>query len=60
MHHVHGTAANVANVMQVAELAHGEEDAVYADAGYTGGRGHLVCWSSRMQMCGQVECHQEQ
>lgn len=33
--HVHGTAANVADVTQVAELLHGEEDAVYTDAGYT-------------------------
>ncbi|KPY87788.1 Transposase [Pseudomonas syringae pv. tomato] len=36
VHHVHGTAANVADVTQVAELLHGEESAVYADAGYTG------------------------
>lgn len=36
VHHVHGTAANVADVTQVAELLHGEENAVYADAGYTG------------------------
>ncbi len=36
VHHVHGTAANVADVIQVAELSHGEEDAVYADAGYSG------------------------
>jgi transposase, IS5 family len=35
-HHVHGTAANVADVTQVAELLHGEENAIYADAGYTG------------------------
>jgi len=38
LHYVHGTAANVANVAditQVAELLHGEENAVYADAGYT-------------------------
>ena len=35
-HHVHGTAANVADVTQVAELLHGEENAVYADASYTG------------------------
>ncbi|MCK3836576.1 MULTISPECIES: transposase, partial [unclassified Pseudomonas] len=33
VHHVHGT---VADVTQVAELLHGEENAVYADAGYTG------------------------
>ena len=37
MHHVHCAAANVADVTQVAELLHGEESAVYADAGYTGG-----------------------
>lgn len=36
VHHVHGTAANVADVTQVAELLHGEENAVYANAGYTG------------------------
>jgi IS5 family transposase len=36
VHHVYGTAANVADVTQVAELLHGEENAVYADAGYTG------------------------
>lgn len=36
VHHLHGTAANVADVTQVAELLHGEENAVYADAGYTG------------------------
>ena len=36
VHHVHGTAANVADVTQVAELLHDEENAVYAEAGYTG------------------------
>ncbi|MNP66780.1 hypothetical protein D3C76_1625270 [compost metagenome] len=36
VHHVHGTAANVADVTQVAELLHGDENAVYAGAGYTG------------------------
>lgn len=36
VHHVHGTTANVADVTQVAELLHGEENAVYAHAGYTG------------------------
>ena len=50
VHHVHGTAANVANVTQVAELLHGEENAVYADVGYTGGEkreehaGRAVIW----------------
>lgn len=35
VHHVHGPPANVADITQVAELLHGEENAVYADAGYT-------------------------
>jgi IS5 family transposase len=33
VHHVHGTAANVADVTQVAELLHEDENAVYTDAG---------------------------
>jgi len=44
VHHVHGTAANVADVTQVAELLHGEENAVYADAGYTGVENREVIW----------------
>jgi IS5 family transposase len=36
VHHVHGTAANVADVTEVAQLLHGEENVVCADAGYTG------------------------
>lgn len=36
VHLVHGTAANVADMPQVAELLHGDENAVYVDAGYTG------------------------
>ncbi len=36
VHHVHGTAANVADVMEVAHLRHGDENFVCADAGYTG------------------------
>jgi len=36
VHHVHGTAANVADVTEVAQLLHGEENVVRADAGYTG------------------------
>lgn len=36
VHHVHGTTANVADVIQVDELLHGDENTVYADAGYTG------------------------
>lgn len=35
VYHVHCTAAKVANVTQVAELLHGDENAVYAEAGYT-------------------------
>jgi IS5 family transposase len=36
VHHVVGTAANVADVTQVDKLLHGEENMVGADAGYTG------------------------
>lgn len=36
VHHVHGTAAKVADVTQVTELLHGEENRVHSDAGYTG------------------------
>ncbi|QJQ11444.1 IS5 family transposase [Pseudomonas putida] len=36
VHHVHGTAANVADVTKVAQLLHGDENIVCADAGYTG------------------------
>lgn len=36
VHHVHGTAANVADVTEVAYLLHGDENVVCADAGYTG------------------------
>ena len=35
MHDVHGTAADVAGVTEVAQLLHGEENVVCADAGYT-------------------------
>lgn len=35
MHHVHGTAANVADVTGVAHLLHGAENFVCADASYT-------------------------
>ena len=34
LHHVHGTAANDADVTQVTEMVHGEETRVYADASY--------------------------
>ena len=36
VHHVHVTAANVADVTQVDKLLHGEENMVAADAGYRG------------------------
>jgi len=36
VHTVVGTAANVADVTQTAEVLHGEEKTVYLDAGYTG------------------------
>lgn len=37
VHHVHGTAANVAEVTEVAHLLHGEEEnVVCVDTGYTG------------------------
>ena len=36
MHTVIGTAANVHDVTQAAALLHGEEDTVFADAGYRG------------------------
>ena len=36
VHHVHCTAANVADVTQVDWLLHGEEDTVCGDSGYTG------------------------
>jgi IS5 family transposase len=36
VHSLTGTAANEADVNQTANLLHGEEKAVYADAGYTG------------------------
>ena len=36
VHHVTGTAANVADVTEVPSLLHGKEMAVFGDAGYTG------------------------
>lgn len=36
VHHVHGTAANVTDVTEVAQLLHGDENVICADAGYTG------------------------
>ncbi len=50
VHHVHVTAANVADVTQVDKLLHGEENMVAADAGYTGvekreeHKGRQVIW----------------
>ena len=52
VHHVHGTAAYVADVTEVAQLLHGEENVVCADAGYTGvekrpeHEGRQVIWQS--------------
>jgi len=51
VHSVVGTAANMADVTQIDQLLHGEENVFCADAGYTGGgktartcraRGHLA------------------
>ena len=36
VHTLTGTAANVADIAQTHELLHGEEKAIYADAGYIG------------------------
>ncbi len=36
MHTVVGTAANEADINQMAAVLHGKEEAVFADAGYTG------------------------
>ena len=36
VHTVKGTAANEADINQTASLLHGREEAVFADAGYTG------------------------
>ena len=50
VHTVVGTAANVADITQTAELLHGQETQVHADAGYTGveKRAEIedcdVCW----------------
>lgn len=35
VHHVHGSATNVADIMQVAKLLHGKDSTVYVDAGCT-------------------------
>ena len=50
-HKLTGTAANEADINQTAALLHGQEEAVFADAGYTGAdkRPELadreVCWN---------------
>ena len=62
VHHVHGTAANVADVTQVAELLHGEENAVYADATTHGNPlfchfSRVLCndsWTLRLDHCCKV------
>ena len=36
VHSVVGTAANEADITQMAAVLHGRKDAVFADAGYTG------------------------
>jgi len=36
VHTVVGTAANVSDISQAANLLHGEESSVHADAGYIG------------------------
>ena len=36
LHTLTGTAANAADINQTAALLHGQEEAVFADAGYTG------------------------
>lgn len=36
VHHLHGAAANVADVTEVTHLLHGDENFICADAGYTG------------------------
>jgi IS5 family transposase len=51
VHTVTGTAANEADINQTAKLLHGEETAVFADAGYTGAQkrpelaGRDVSWN---------------
>lgn len=55
VHSLTGTAANEADVNQTANLLHGEEKAVYADAGYTGAdkraelKGREVTWRIAMK-----------
>jgi len=55
VHSLTGTAANEADVNQTANLLHGEEQHVYADAGYTGAdkraelKGREVTWRIAMK-----------
>ena len=55
VHTVVGTAANVADVVRVEDLLHGEEDVVFVDAGYTGAdkrdapKGRRVKWHIAMK-----------
>lgn len=50
VHHVHGTAANVTDLTEVAHLLNGDDNVVCADAGYTGverrpqHKGRQVIW----------------
>jgi IS5 family transposase len=54
-HSLTGTAANEADVNQTANLLHGDEDEVYADAGYTGAdkreelKGRKLTWRIAMK-----------
>lgn len=48
VHHVSGTAANVADVSETAAVVHGEEKEVYADAGYCGVEN--VAWRSARRL----------
>src|SRR3977135_2870462 len=54
VHTVVGTAANEADINQMAALLHGQEEAVFADAGYTGAHKRpeledcdVSCWCGR-------------
>jgi IS5 family transposase len=48
VHSLTGTAANEADINQMAAVLHGQEEAVFADAGYTGAAKraeHEVSWN---------------
>lgn len=57
IHSVQTTAANVQNLTAAAELLHGEETVVYADAGYQG-MARVLRWPARrlsvVWPCGQA------